>query len=100
MPFYNLLSEGNFFTGKVLRLPIHPRKPQNFSTSNKLQYAVLWVILIRSFGGLHLSYDQYRHLHWFLYNYFTYMVRTFKPELFIMHVALGFAIINMISNYL
>ena len=29
-----------FFTGKVLRLPINPRKPRNFSTSNNLHYTV------------------------------------------------------------
>jgi len=42
LPFfcYNLLSEGNYFTGKVLWLPTNLRKPQNFSTSNNLQYTV------------------------------------------------------------
>jgi len=39
--FYNLLSEGNYFAGKVSWLPTDPRKPQNFSTSNNLQYTVL-----------------------------------------------------------
>ena len=29
-----------YFTGKVLWLLINPRKPQNFSTSNNLQYTV------------------------------------------------------------
>ena len=29
-----------FFTGKVSRLPVNPQKPQNFSTSNDLQYTV------------------------------------------------------------
>ena len=29
-----------FFTGKVSRLPINPRKPQNFSTLNDLHYMV------------------------------------------------------------
>jgi len=38
--FYNLLSEGNYFTGKVLQLPTNPWKPRNFSTSNNLQYMV------------------------------------------------------------
>jgi len=38
--FYNLLSEGNYFAGKVSRLPTDPRKPRNFSTSNNLQYTV------------------------------------------------------------
>jgi len=38
--FYNLLSEGNYFAGKVSQLPTDPRKPQNFSTSNNLQYTV------------------------------------------------------------
>jgi len=43
--FYNSLSEGNYFTGKVSRLPTNPRKPWNFSTSNNLQYTVSCVIL-------------------------------------------------------
>ena len=38
--FYNLLSKGNYFTGKISRLPTIPRKPRNFSTSNNLQYTV------------------------------------------------------------
>ena len=31
----------NYFTGKLLGLPINPRKLQNFSTSDDLQYTVL-----------------------------------------------------------
>jgi len=38
--FYNLLSEGNYFTGKVSRLPVDPQKLRNFSTSKDLQYTV------------------------------------------------------------
>ena len=42
--FYNLLSEGNYFTGKVSRLPTNPQKPRNFSTSNNLQYTVQGIV--------------------------------------------------------
>jgi len=38
--FCNLLSEGNYFTGKVSRLITNPWKPWNFSTSNNLQYTI------------------------------------------------------------
>ena len=41
VPFYNLLSKGNYFTGKVSRLPTILQKLQNISTSNNLQYTVL-----------------------------------------------------------
>jgi len=49
--FYNLLSEGNYFTGKVSRLPTNLRKPRNFSTSNNLQYKVLWNFKIETFAA-------------------------------------------------
>jgi len=38
--FYNLLSEGNYFAGKVSQLPTDPQKLRNFSTLNNLQYTV------------------------------------------------------------
>jgi len=36
-----LLSEGNYFTGKVSQLLTNLWKPRNFSTSNNLQYTVI-----------------------------------------------------------
>jgi len=38
---FTLLSEGNYFTGKVSRLPTNLQKLQNFSTLNNLQHTVV-----------------------------------------------------------
>ena len=46
-----------FFTGKVSRLPINPRKPRKFSTSNDLHYTVT-----------------HSFLHANLYQHFSYVV--------------------------
>jgi len=77
LPFfcYNLLSEGNYFTGRVSQLPTNPRKPWNFSTSNNLQYMVFAVLMWNS--PLYMTTKVYT------YNYCIYT--TLTPQIKIIY---------------
>ena len=44
-----------YYTGKVSRLPVDSPKPQNFSTSNDLQYTVWAYIAICTYQGIKVN---------------------------------------------